>query len=69
MKKIMVTSRYKLYIRGKFVREVEYQFSGEIDTGDAFAGLQARDAEERRQRESDIEAFEALADAAAEFGV
>ena len=67
MKKI--TSRYKLYVRGSFVREVEYQFPGEADTGDAFADLKARDADEFRQREADCEAFEALADAAAEFAV
>ena len=64
-----ITSRYKLYIRGEFVREVEYQFPAEVAPADAFAGLRARDAEDRRQRETDIEAFEAFADAAAEFGV
>ena len=68
MKKVTVTSRYKLYVRGEFVREVEYRFEAPAEAGDfeSRAATKAELERANRGRTAAEEEFEALVDAACE---
>lgn len=68
MKKITVNSRYKVYIRGEFVREVEYSFDTPAEADD-FGSRTATEAlleQSNRDRTAAEAAFEELVDAACE---
>ena len=69
MKKVTVTSRYKLYVRGEFVREVEYRFETDKCPENRTRVRAATNAELEQansDRTAAEESFEALVDAAGE---